>query len=397
MSPASGGWSDIDGATSSTLTVTPKAGHDGRQYRVVAKNEHGTVTTDPAVLTVHYAPELTSSPDSVNVNEGGDATFTASASANPAPSSVTWQRRAPGGSWQTAGAGSTSQRGTRATLELSGIDKSQHNYEYRAVFKNEVGTANSNSADLTVNWAPAIESNPADIEQATGREAIFTASAQAGNPKDTTAQWQVNEGGRWRNLDVTSKGTSATLTVDVTSTSQNNSKYRVVFKNSIGESESSPATLRVRENESGSISTVAGGGSNNLCVQPDGGSDGTLHLDSCSDPPVWDVYTEFTDSGPNGHAVRWADGRCMSVSPTPDGANFPVELRDCGSPEPSADQLWHFDPHGNGAQPFTTTFPYIGAEVCLDVEGSNIASGTRLIAYACHGGVNQRFKFVSSD
>jgi hypothetical protein len=397
FSAASGqGWTDVPGATSSTLTVTPKSSDNGRQYRVVATNEFGSRTSDPAVLNVQFAPERISSPKSATVNEGGSVTFTASASANPAPSSVTWQRRKSGGSWQSAGAGSTSQ-GTKATLELSGVDKSLNDYEYRAVFTNSVGSSNSSAASLTVHWAPTVVSSPNDRDAATGENVTFEAKAEPGNPNNTEAKWQVNQGSGWKDLDVTSTGTVAKLNVDVKSTEQDRSQYRVVFKNNVGTTESNPATLRVKPNASGAIGISAPGGGNSWCVKPVGSND-AVQLASCSDPPTsWQVFTEQPGTGPNGHIVRWADGRCLSVPRTSAGNVLPVELRACGSPTPSVDQLWIFNPSVDQKQTFTSTYAPAGTPVCLDVEGGAIAEKKNLIAYRCkseqEGNANQLFTF----
>lgn len=90
------------------------------------------------------APQVSSSPTSVTVTAGEDATFSAGATGWPIPT-VQWQSKLPSaGDWvNIAGATTATYRVTEAQLGASGI-------QYRAVFSNSEGNATTAAATLTV-------------------------------------------------------------------------------------------------------------------------------------------------------------------------------------------------------------------------------------------------------
>ncbi len=177
----------IAGATSGTLTIaTVPAGDNGTEYEAVFKNAAGTATSTPATLTVDFAPTVTTQPLAQTVTAGQTATFTAAASGNPSPT-VQWQVSTDGGATFTNIAGATS-----ATLSFA-TTAAQNANQYRAVFTNSIGNATSNPATLTVDFAPAVTSQPLSQTVTAGQTASFTAAASA-NPT-ATVQWQVSTDG----------------------------------------------------------------------------------------------------------------------------------------------------------------------------------------------------------
>ena len=80
----------INGATSANYSFTAAAGNNGYLYKAVFSNNGDTATTNPATLTVNFAPAVTTSPASQTVNAGGTVSFTAAASSNPT-ATVQWQ------------------------------------------------------------------------------------------------------------------------------------------------------------------------------------------------------------------------------------------------------------------------------------------------------------------
>ena len=202
-------------------------------------NSAGTATTLRCTLTVDSGPSVTTQPANATAAVGANATFTAAASGNPAPT-VQWQVSTDGGStWanDTADAGNTT-----GTLTVASVTAAESGYEYRAVFTNSVGTATSSAATLTTNAAPVISTQPSSTTVNAGQNATFTAAA-TGVPAPTV-QWQVstNSGSTWTSV---SGGTSATLTLSAVTASQSGSEYRAVFTNSAGTATSSAATLTV--------------------------------------------------------------------------------------------------------------------------------------------------------
>ncbi len=89
-------FSNLTGATSTTLTFTSAASQNNNQYRAVFTNTVGSTNTNAALLTVNTAAAITLNPLSQTVTSGLTATFTAGASGQPTPT-VQWQVSTNGG------------------------------------------------------------------------------------------------------------------------------------------------------------------------------------------------------------------------------------------------------------------------------------------------------------
>ena len=227
------GWNNISGATSTSYTVTATIStQNGYQYRCVVSNSQGTVYSNVATLTVNFAPSITFQPPNQIVNAGQLTAFSISASANPAPT-YQWQLNT-GSGWNNIG-GAT---GTSYTVGVT--TSTQSGYQYRCVVSNSQGTVYSNVATLTVNFAPAITTQPTNQTVTSGQNASFTVTAN-GNPAPTY-QWQVNSGSGWVNIG---GATNATYTLTGTTTNQSGNQYRCVATNLQGTVNSNAATLTV--------------------------------------------------------------------------------------------------------------------------------------------------------
>lgn len=163
VSENGGPFNDIGGFTSSTtgdsttstLTVPTNVGltQNGYEYRAEFSNVDGSVTSQPALLTVvaPAAPADTGDPASVSVLDGGIVNFTASATGSPTPT-VQWQ--------VDTGSGFTNVTTGTTTNTTSGDSISsvysftaadgESGYEYRAVFTNAVTSLDSAAASLSV-------------------------------------------------------------------------------------------------------------------------------------------------------------------------------------------------------------------------------------------------------
>jgi hypothetical protein len=227
-------FSNVGGATSTTLTFTAVAGQNGNQYRAVFTNTVGNATTTAATLTVNFAPTVTTNPANQSVTAGNNVSFTAAASGNPAPT-VQWQVSTDGGATFSNVGGATS-----TTLTFTAV-AGQNGNQYRAVFTNTVGNATTTAATLTVNTLPSVTTNPSDQTVTAGANASFTAAA-TGNPVPTV-QWQVSTdvGATFNNV---TGATSTTLTF-TTAFSQNGYEYRAVFTNILGTAMTAASTLTV--------------------------------------------------------------------------------------------------------------------------------------------------------
>jgi hypothetical protein len=148
-----GTFSDIQGATSTTLTITATTTENHDKYRAVFTNALGSTATTGAVLTVDWAPVVTTNPTSKTVTSGNTVTFKAAASGYPRPT-VQWQVSTDGGQTFTDIQGATS-----TTLSFV-VSTSENGYKYQAVFTNALGTATTTVATLTVPMAPAAPLQP---------------------------------------------------------------------------------------------------------------------------------------------------------------------------------------------------------------------------------------------
>jgi CSLREA domain-containing protein len=138
-------WTDIGGATSATLALTPQTGDDGNEYRAVFTNPEGTATSNPATLTVQPGPAVTTDPITQAVAAGQTASFTAS---GENATGLQWQVSTDGGSTWSDVPGAT---GPRLTLTAQAGDDGSR---YRAAFTNGCGTVYSQPASLFVGTSP---------------------------------------------------------------------------------------------------------------------------------------------------------------------------------------------------------------------------------------------------
>ena len=233
----------LPGATIATLSFTTTTAQNGNEYRAVFSNTAGLgTTTSAAILTVDFAPTVTTNPTNQTVNAGGTATFTAAASdGNPTPTTVQWQVSTDGG--QTF---SDIPGATIATLSFT-TTAAQNGNEYRAVFSNTAGlSATTSAATLTVDFAPRSPRNPTNQTVNAGGTATFMAAASDGNPTPTTVQWQVSTDGGKTFSDIAG-APPAPPSASPPTAAQNGDEYQAVFSNTAGlNATTSAATLTVK-------------------------------------------------------------------------------------------------------------------------------------------------------
>ena len=255
-------FSPIAGATSTTLSFTTTAAQNGYQYEAVFSNAAGlSATTTAAILTVDFAPTVTSNPSNVTVNAGQTASFTVVASdGNPTPTTVQWQVSTDGGNTFNPIAGTTS-----TTLSLTNTTSAQNGYEYEAVFSNAAGlSVTTSAATLTVDFAPTVTSSPSNTTVNAGQMATFTAAA-SGNPAPTV-QWQVSTDGGQTFSDIA--GATGTALSFTTTAAQNGNEYQAVFTNTAGTATTTAATLTVKVALPNTTTTVTPSVSTSVFGQP---------------------------------------------------------------------------------------------------------------------------------
>jgi hypothetical protein len=236
----SNAWSNIDGATSLTYSFTVAATDNGSRYRVIVNNSAGTADSTAVTLKVTFPPTVTSPPTAQTVLVGTKATFTATASANPAPT-VQWQASVNNGkTWVNLQNGPSVQGVHTGTLTIT-TKSAENGEQFRAVFTSGKAVA-SIAAVLTVQTpVPVVTITPASETVIVNGQATFVAAATGA----TAMQWQIStdDGQTWTNVR---GATSKTLHVKA-SLSKSGEQFRMVFTNAGGTTKTAAATLTVED------------------------------------------------------------------------------------------------------------------------------------------------------
>jgi hypothetical protein len=216
---------EISGATSANYTTAATAaGDNASQFQVTVSNSAGSVTSGAAILTVNSQPAITSQPASQSVTLGQSATFTIAA-AGTAPMSYQWRK----GGANISGA-------TLAAYTTPATTTADNGSQFDVIISNVAGSVSSAVATLSVNWAPAITTQPVSQTVITGQTATFTVAALGTAP--LSYQWQ--KGGA--NI---SGATLPSYTTPATSSADDASQFDVIISNSLGNVTSNLAILSV--------------------------------------------------------------------------------------------------------------------------------------------------------
>jgi len=141
-------WTALAGATSPTyILASPALADSGALFRFLATNSQGSATSQPASLTVNaikVGPAFATQPAPLTVPVGTAASFSATASGNPAPT-YQWSRSNDAGKTWTAIPGATA-----TTYTLASPSTSDNGALLQVAASNSQGNATSASALLTV-------------------------------------------------------------------------------------------------------------------------------------------------------------------------------------------------------------------------------------------------------
>ncbi len=128
----------IAGATSASYATPPTtSGDGGSRFDVVVSSGSGSITSDPASLTVLLPPQISSQPLGVTVSPGATATFSVVA-AGTAPLSYQWFRN-----------GVAVANATLATYTFT-ASRNDNGAAFTVVVKNQAGSVASTAAILRV-------------------------------------------------------------------------------------------------------------------------------------------------------------------------------------------------------------------------------------------------------
>jgi hypothetical protein len=215
----------IGGAVSSsyttpTLTTTTN-------YWVRVTNRFGTADSNTATITIGAGAIITTQPQSQAIASGSTATMTVAASGTPTP---TYQ-------WYLGTSGDTSSPigGATSTSYTTPPLTSGANYWARA--SNTYGTADSNTAAITVGVAPSITTQPQDRTIPGGTAAIMTATASG--TATLTYQWYVGTSGN------TASPIGGATSNRYTASPLTTTSYWMRASNPFGTANSSTATITV--------------------------------------------------------------------------------------------------------------------------------------------------------
>ncbi len=220
---------NINGATSTSLTIGNAQPGNGGNYAVVVTNSAGSITSAPAVLTIWVTPSIGVQPGSVTNIAGTTANFSVTATGTD-PLSYQWQFN-----------GLDISSATASTLALNNVQPTDAG-NYTVAITNVAGAITSAVASLTIWVPPSISAPPLSQSVIAGSNALFAVSATGTTPLNY--QWRTNginlvDGGN------VSGANSAILTI--TAAQPNNAAtYSVVITNVAGSiTSSTPAVLTV--------------------------------------------------------------------------------------------------------------------------------------------------------
>lgn len=335
-----------------------RVGHDAPNYRIRAtevrhagtytvtvSNPTGSVTSDPAVLTINVPPVITLQPVPQTVDLGSGATFTVGATAEGgATLGYLWRKD-----------GLPIAGGMEATLSLpaaTAADAGNYDVVVSSLLNGTVATTTSQAALLKVNLPPTIQVQPETKSVLPPDSVTLFVGAISNNGTVLSYQWMKNGA-------LLDGATSASYTVASTEFATNPDAYTVVVRDGNLSTESMPAYALA------SVTTPTYAGdpvpvpSRPLTVLP------SFHVDAANYPngafrlgydevlknPVWTAYVNFPVSlpYPNSTADYKADPRLEAPQVGKDdytgiytgGAGFP-DSYDRGHQVPRADVSYRY-------------------------------------------------------
>jgi hypothetical protein len=213
----------ISGATANSFTITNVQKADQGTYSVRVFNGGGWVRSSNATLTVDLPPSIKTQPQSQEIGQSQNASFSVVASGT-APFSYHWNFE-----------GTNISGATNATLSLTDVQTNQAG-DYTVVVTNPWGAATSSVASLAVDVPPAITTQPASQTVAHGQTVSLSVVASGTAP--LTYQWYFNGSSLGRGAQ------DSTLTYTNVHLSKAGN-YTVVVANAAGSVTSAVATLSV--------------------------------------------------------------------------------------------------------------------------------------------------------
>lgn len=218
----------ISGAISNVLTLAAVTTNDAANYSVVVTNIVGTIASSSATLTVLVPPTIVTAPADVSVVAGNPASFSVTAGGT-APLTYQWLKNG------VAIAGANS-----ATLTLASVTTTNA-ASYSVTVTNAAGSATSSAAVLTVQFPPAIVTQPVTQFGALSSNVVLSVVASGTGP--LAYQW-FNVVGALADGGNISGSASNILTIAALTTNEVGN-YFVVVSNAFGSVTSASASVTV--------------------------------------------------------------------------------------------------------------------------------------------------------
>jgi uncharacterized repeat protein (TIGR03803 family) len=213
--------------TNSSLKLTGVSDADAARYSVVVTNSVGSVTSNPAMLSVLDSPQIASQPLSRTNIAGSTAGFTVIATGT-GPLSYQWFKGT-----------SMIPKQSTSTLTLTNVADADA-ASYSVGISNQVGKVNSAAAKLTVVDPPIITAQPVTQMSVVGATALFNVVASGTRP--LSYQW-------YKGVNPIPQQTSSTLKL-VNVSPSDAAQYSVVVTNTAGTVRSALVTLAVIDHPS---------------------------------------------------------------------------------------------------------------------------------------------------
>jgi hypothetical protein len=215
----------IEDATESSFTIDFVTDDDAGEYEVVVSNNSGSVTSEPATLTVVHPPTITDPLLDLGVSSGAAFTLAVTAEGDE-PLTYRWFIN----DVEKLGA-------ILSTYSVLGAD-SQDAGRYRVLVCNEFGCDESEAVVTITNSRPFIVTQPLNRVVAISNNVTF--SVVAGGSQPFSYQWFFND-------EVRPGATGSSLTIN-NAQPTNAGTYRVVVSNTFGSVTSTNVTLIVQTN-----------------------------------------------------------------------------------------------------------------------------------------------------
>jgi pectate lyase len=241
----------LAGSYADTLSLSNVQAGDAGSYTVKVTNGAGSLTSNPATLTVITPPTITTQPASQTINAGQTATFSVAAGGT-SPFAFQWKKD-----------GADIPGANAATFSVVNAQEANAG-SYSVVVSNPAGSANSDGATLTVITPPTITTQPAAQSAPLGSNVSFTVAASGTSPFNY--QWRKD------GSDIAGANSD---TLSLSNVQDGDARtYTVVVSNAAGSAMSSGAALTVITPSSISLQpepqTVNAGATANFFVSASG-------------------------------------------------------------------------------------------------------------------------------